>query len=406
MSLLKTAWNWLSPPPPETDESFPPPGPPLDARAEDDPVISALERRLDELLLREIPRHRRFAGQDVLELHCIEIAAAPEGRVLLERFFKEFSPAARLAWARRHLGGNTMVTLDGFAGIFGSAELPDTAAMDKHEQMLSQGAPPAFAIHLWGNWKHAEGQPPPGPAAAGRPVLLRVLDAQGRRPEIRLDAYPLGIGRSAACAVAVAGAFVSGSHCSLHAEGGRIWLEDHSRNGTWLDGEKLPPRQRVELGAGRHRLKLGRAEGEAKDCPEIELELQALAATPVAAATPIAGATPVAAPAGPLLAVLSIEDATGRPLRDVLGLPYTVGRAEDRDYPVPAAHAGVSGRHLSIVEITADGARVANEACEKNGTALNGELQPAEFFWPFGAEIVLAPKWRRDPPVRIVLKRP
>jgi hypothetical protein len=61
---------------------------------------------------------------------------------------------------------------------------------------------------------------------------------------------------------------------------------------------------------------------------------------------------------------------------------------------------------LVIEEITEAGARVLNEAREKNGTDLDGALQAAEFLWPFGSAIVLAPKWRKDPPVRITLKRP
>ncbi len=162
------------------------------------------------------------------------------------------------------------------------------------------------------------------------------------------------------------------------------------------------------MDAGRHRLKLGKESGEAKDCPEIELEFLETPFTPVANATPIhaASATPVIAPEGGLLAVLSITDATGNPSRDVLRLPYTLGRAADRDYTTPPAHAGVSSNHLTIEAITDSGARVSNAAHNKNGTALGEVLQAEEFVWPFDTEIVLAAKWRQAPPVRITLKRP
>lgn len=423
-NLLGAVWRWLSPPPPSDDEGVsiavsqpasqgakPPPMQKPKGRYSE--ILMAVESRLSYLMRVEIPEHLDIAKHDVLELLYLEIEPSDHGQALLKSFFTEFGPAARQERIREMLGENAAIKLDRFAGIYDRDNLPDTTSLDKHEQMLNQGVRPTYSVYVWSRWVRptmpASSPPPPGGNINGQPVVLRVQDARGPQPDIHQSTYPLTIGRSGSCAVVVAGTFVSGSHCSLHSEQGKIWLEDHSKNGTWIDGRKAPKQQRVELSTGHHRLKLGKEAGEAKDCPDIELEFFA---TPIAAmdsgATPIdaSDATPVMNVAK-LLAVLSIEDAMGKSrLRDVLRLPYTLGRAEDRDYTTPPAHAGVSGKHLTIQEITNTGARVLNEAHEKNGTALDGQLQPAEFFWPFDSTIALAPKRRQDPPVLITLKRP
>lgn len=418
-NLWKSLWNWLSPPP-EQDDGFSHYEPPAAAKAgqaqTDMPKVrgkyndirTAVESRLDYLVRHEILEHAEIARRDVLELHYIEIEASSQGEPLLQNFFKDFNPAARQDWIRGILSGNAAVNLDFFAGIYPSTELPNTATVDRHEQMLNQGVRPTYSVHVWGRWVQAASTNSKAEGKKDQPVVFRIVDAQGQRPELSKDTYPLTIGRSGNCAVVINGTFVSGSHCSLHAEQGRIYLEDHSKNGTWLNGKKIAQGQRVELSTGRQHLKLGRASGEAKDCPDIELEFFATPIADTATATPIdlSNATPVVGASNALLAVLSIQDATGNPMRDVLTLPYTVGRASGRDYTTPPAHAGISGLHLSIEEITEEGAHVVNGAHSKNGTALNGELQGAEFFWPFGAEIVLASKWQKDPPVRITLKRP
>jgi hypothetical protein len=379
-------------------------------------IQAAVEDRLNYLLHHEIPEHRKVAGQDVMELNYIEIESSPEGEALLKEFFEEFNPAARQSWVRKLLGANGLVKLDVFDGVHASFNLPATENLDKHEQMLSQGKPLTYSVHVWGSWVQQAVPPsfsPDSRTIKGHETVFRILDTKGSRQERRGD-YPLTVGRNDGCGVAVAGTFVSGVHFVLHFDGGRLWLEDLSRNGTWIEGRKAPPKQRVELDRSIYRLKLGRETGEARDCPEIELEIARApaagfdGATPIASfnATPISMPMSVAAPAGGLLAVLSIEDATGNPRRDITQLPFTIGRGQDRDYTTSPAHAGVSGRHLVIEDIDDRGAQVWNEAHHKNGTALGETLQPERFFWPFDAEIVLAPKWRKDPPVRIVLKRP
>lgn len=373
------------------------------------PIREAVESKLEHLLRHEIPTHREIAGDDYLELHCLEIEAAPEGQALLDEFCQEFKPAARQAWVRTFIGNNPAVKLDSFAGVFRQAELPSIEHLDPLLQILNLGAPATYRVSLWTRWVQAAPRPQApshsAPGARGNPVVLRIQDGQGIRAEIRRETYPIKIGRLGD--IAVDGTFTSGEHCSLHWNGGQVELEDHSKNGTWLDGAKLH-RQSQPLGLGKHRLKLGKDKGEAKDWPEIEVEILAETVTPIAPVTPVntGNATPIASDAGTLLAVLSVQDATGNPHLDLSRLPFSIGRGTGRDYVTPPAHAGVSGLHLIIEALGERGAEVLNEAHAKNGTALEGVLQGERFLWPFDQTITLAPQWKNAPPVRIVLKRP
>ena len=373
------------------------------------PILDAVAARLEHLARHEIPGHREIARHDLLELHYVEIAAADEnGQALLDLFCAEFTPAARQEWVRDHIGGNPAVTLDALAGVYRSAELPSTDGLDRHLQILNQGAPAAYEVRLWKKWVPA---PPAAKASAAAPargpaLVLQMRDGQGQHDDIHRETYPIKIGRRGD--VRAEGTFVSSEHCALHWRDGQVLLEDHSRNGTWLDGARLHYGSKP-LGVGSHRLKLGQAQGDAQDCPEIQLHILADSATPVAGATPLdAGlATPIAGDApGGLLAVLACRDDTGEPHIDLLRLPFSLGRGAACDYVAPPGHAGVSSRHLVIEAVDGEGAQVFNAARAKNGTALDGALQGERFLWPYGGEVTLAPKWKSAPPVRILLKRP
>lgn len=422
-NFLSSLWNWISPPPEEDGASEPVSSRSAGAGASKATggtakpagkyaaVRQAVELRLEELVRSEIPEHREIAKRDVLELHYIEIESSPEGEELLRSFFKDFSPSARQDWIRDRLGANRQVDLECFAGVFGSFDLPGTGHLDKHTQILNQGAAPVYRVNLYAHWVQQVPEPaaPGGRPVPGPPVVIGIRDAQGQRQERRAE-YPCKVGRGGKSRVVVAGKFVSTEHFTLHYEDQRFWLEDHSRNGTWLDGTRVPRDQRIALDQDSYRLKLGKEKGEAADCPELILEIQRTPVADSAGFTPVAAsnATPViSAPlANELLAVLAIKDTTGSLLLDVLGLPFTIGRNSGLGYTVPAGNAGVSGEHLVIERLTAEGAEVVNRAVAKNGTSLNGTPQPERFLWPYDAEIQLAPRWRKDPEVRIVLKRP
>ena len=135
--------------------------------------------------------------------------------------------------------------------------------------------------------------------------------------------------------------------------------------------------------------------------PAVHVQLMRKPLAPGASSTPVApsSSTPVApgvatslskAPGDKApLAVLDIFDATGSPKRDVLKLPFTIGRGSAQDYIVPDANQGVSREHLVIEEINRSGAVTLNRAVSRNGTFAGNQALPERFVWRFGQEIVL-----------------
>src|SRR4029077_12567666 len=105
------------------------------------------------------------------------------------------------------------------------------------------------------------------------------------------------------------------------------------------------------------------------------------------------------------LAVLTIVDASGSPRRDVLKLPFTIGRGSAQDYVVPDANQGVSREHLVIEAIDRAGAVTLNRAVGRNGTFAGNQPLPERFVWRFGQEIVLGEKWTDAPVVKLSLRR-
>jgi hypothetical protein len=233
---------------------------------------------------------------------------------------------------------------------------------------------------------------------------------------IEVTDYPAVLGSSANADVEISGYYASARHCTLHWENQQLWVVDHSTNGTWVDGERMRQGARVALANGAM-LGFGRDKGESEHdrYPAVRAQFMRKAAQPGAVPTPVAPAraTPVvpaaalpnANPARKLpLAVLAIVDATGSPRRDVLDLPFTIGRGTAQHYVVPDANQGVSREHLVIEAIDAYGALTLNRAVARNGTSSGGEALPERFVWRFGQEIVLGEKWASAPAVRLSLQ--
>ncbi|MBL6986267.1 MAG: FHA domain-containing protein [Methylobacter sp.] len=404
MSFLANILQWLLPVTEQvTNSTEKPPEKPRPAR-KFDAIRSAVEDRLHYLIGVEIPEHREIAEKDVLHMYYVEIECEACGAELLTSFFKEFNPVARKDWLRGIIGLNGLVNLDYFSGVHSKADLPDVGTLDKHEQMLSQGSLPDYRVHIHGRW--VQSLPVRDTQSAdnnGFMLKLTIHDELGTRHE-GVSRYPIKIGRGADCALQVSGRYSSRDHCRLSFDAGKIYLEDRSKYGTWLDGVRVPEKTSVELKGSRCLLKLGMREGEVSDYPEIEFEIERAAYSHSDTLTPIiqqADITPVISSKA-LMAVL--VDASGNELCEVTKLPFSIGRI-GCDYTTPPIHAGISGKHLSIESFTDSGAEVTHQASSKNGTALNDCLQPSSFNWPFGSEIALAPKWDKAPAMRITLKR-
>ena len=130
--------------------------------------------------------------------------------------------------------------------------LPDVAAAAgaaSHAGELGPAAPPALVTAL-----------PRAHAAAGgerrRQVAVAATHATlgGRAYAISEEPLVVGVGDGEGRRVAVAGAGISRSHCTLLRDGGRTLVRDHSRYGSFVNGEQVAGE--MELGAG-DRLRVG-----------------------------------------------------------------------------------------------------------------------------------------------------
>jgi pSer/pThr/pTyr-binding forkhead associated (FHA) protein len=421
------------------------------------PIRNAVERRVSSFLRDDLVSHLEIGPNELFVLHYIEIAPDKQGEAELEQFMHEFSPESRVFWVKKLLGGavGQHVSVDQFLGLDREFKAEQLAETDPYEEALNQSVIPPYRVILHGRWEAKKEKPvaisaasipandpaessgthPEELRAPGPQLRLSVQDAKEPDPGnwagirvIEIDSYPAVLGTSAEADVEISGYYVSARHCTLHWESRQLWLVDHSTNGTWVDGEKLRHGARVALANGAV-ISFGRDRGES-DCdryPVIRAQIMrktgatGLVPTPIAPSratpvVPLASASPAFAPGAPNgpapvttakkppLAVISIVDASGSPRRDVLTVPYTIGRGSAQDYVVPDANQGVSREHLVIEAVDATGALTLNRAVSKNGTSSDSGALPERFTWRFGQEIVLGEKWSSSPPVRLTLQ--
>jgi hypothetical protein len=394
-------------------------------------VKDAIERRINSFLRKDLVSHLEIGFNEIFVLHYIEISADPQGKPQLLLFLKEFSPEARVDWIRKLLGPaiGQHVDVEQFMGLDQEFSVEELAETDPFEEELNHVAKPPYRVTLHGRWDArktaAVAKQEPHARESGPTLRLGVQDARtpaaGAGPrELECNEFPAVLGTSAQSDIEVSGYYVSALHCTLFFSDGRVWLEDHSTNGTWLDGHRVKRGTRVVLADGAE-LSIGRERGDSgfDRYPLVQVQGTGSRAaagsshTPVAPPSPAApiapeGATPIAAYAAREampLAVLAIVDATGTPKRDVLNVPFSIGRGSIQDYVVPDANEGVSREHLLIESVDHDGAIIRNLAVGKNGTYAAHQSLPERFTWRFGEEIVLAEKWTSAPAVRLTLRR-
>ena len=404
-------------------------------------IREAVERRVKTFLRQDLVSHLEIGFNEIFLLHYIEIAADNQGSALLGQFLLEFPPDSRVHWVKKLLGPavGLHVSVDQFLGLDKEFSAEDLAETDPFEEQLNLAAAPIYRVTLHGRWES-------GPAAeqraaqsseahssaaaqalrvAGPCLRLSVQDARspntgraGGARDVEIEHFPAVLGSSVHADVEISGYYVSARHCTLHWEGQQLWLADHSKNGTWIDGERIHRGSRVALANGAV-LGFGRDRGDADHdrYPALQAHLMRKPVAPGASATPVppSSSTPVApglansnsiqvpgenAP----LAVLAIFDATGSPKYDVLKLPFTIGRGSAQDYVVPDANQGVSREHLVIESIDHAGAVTLNRAVTRNGSFAGSRALPERFVWRFGQEIALGEKWTNAPVVRILLR--
>ncbi len=408
------------------------------------PIRNAVGRRVNAFLREDLVSHLEIGFNEVFLLHYIEIAADSQGEAELDQFLREFSPESRVHWVKKLLGGavGQHVSVEQFLGLDREFAAEQLAETDPFEEALNQSVIPPYKVILHGRWEAKKAaaaveatdeeieEQPQDARVAGPKLRLSIQDAKeadagswnGTRV-VEVGEYPAVLGSSTQADVEISGYYISARHCTLHWESQQLWLVDHSTNGTWVDGERLRQGARVALANGAV-IGFGRSKGDAEfdRYPAVRAQLMrklpaaSATATPVAPsrATPVApGAVPVAPAANasdvssarkPPLAVLVIVDASGSPRRDVLQLPFTIGRGSAQHYVVPDANQGVSREHLVIEAIDASGALTLNRAVARNGTSAGNAPLPERFVWRFGEEIVLGDKWASAPSVRLSLQ--
>jgi hypothetical protein len=183
-----------------------------------EPVCREALRQLHEL---------RPAGASVALVTSAATAALPGLRAMLQQF----------------IGCELVTTADGFAAAATSVlDLPPPEG-DRAVRLLRRlpSSPQAELAHL-------VSREPLGEARAAGPAASHVLFAD----KAHALSGTLTIGRSSDAGAAIALpeglAGVSRRHCTLVSEGGELVLIDHSRFGTFLNGERVSERARVYAG--------------------------------------------------------------------------------------------------------------------------------------------------------------
>jgi pSer/pThr/pTyr-binding forkhead associated (FHA) protein len=385
-------------------------------------IRKAVEERLVAFLRRDVVSHLEIGHDDEFILHFIEIRPEIDADPLLDRFLKEFTQAARIEWVKKFVrsAAEEHVRVDQFLGVDRTCPRESLGPTELYDEQLNRsGALPAYGITLYGRWEKRMAAPSLSSASRrrGPSMHLSVQDGKissGSPTEVReltLASFPAVLGSSPDADTLIAGHYVSARQCTLDWDGERVWLEDHSRNGTWVDGRRLNRGSRVDVNDGMV-ISFGRQAGDADYArfPLMRVRFDSLSRergmTPVVGS----GSTPVVRKETRLLlerpAFAMIYVGAGQSQIRILTVPFTIGRASDQDYVVPGVNEGVSREHLVIKDITETGALTVNKAVKRNGTYAHDLSLPEEFEWRFDQEIVLARKSKNAPAVHLILKRP
>jgi pSer/pThr/pTyr-binding forkhead associated (FHA) protein len=392
-----------------------------------------------------------------------------EARRLLLQFMREFKPEQVKRYLVRELIGGlpnaAAIDLSQFAGLVDADARPATDEEGEYRDLIAalSAAPsgPAqrpYRIEIVGRWAEIEAPvasahaakatpatPPretPSTPLAGQRHEFDVEDGDGRRRVVLQSVVPgrrYAVGKGEGCDIRLNGAYTSRRHADLWIEDGAWWVADagstnglrvetrpgpHARGGDAATAGTEPP-LRLEEGA---RLVLSaRAEGPAAEYPWLALRAPAHAParpTPIAVQPPVArpvppATRPEAVPRTPLTAILPGE-ATGAARFKVTlmqaggmrtlelheaTLPVRVGRSRNQTLVVDRRHESVSGQHLEVVALDADGAQVAVHG--DNGVLLEGVPHPSgsRFRWAAGETLVLGASVHDDPVCTLVLER-
>ncbi|WP_284619462.1 FHA domain-containing protein [Aquabacterium humicola] len=388
----------------------------------------------------------------VLTAIAVQCAADDHpARERLQQFMREFRPEQIKRYLAREviagLPNAAAIDLSQFGGLADARALAAADGEDDYAELLAAladprtgGSTPAYEVSLLGRWSEndAAAAPlaavPPAPAAgapargaaavssapltplAGHRFEFDVEDGDGRR-RIVLPAVLPGrryvIGQGEGCDIVLRGTYTSRRHAELWHEDGRWWVGDAgSTNGIRVEGgtgqRDAAPAAPAGLAAGSAPLRLAdgarlvlsaRGDGPPSDYPRLALRAAGGAsasapATPIVQAVPRTPLTAIHAPAAAAGPAFGIAMATPSGATVVLALradtlPASIGRSRHQALVIDRRHDGVSGHHLDVIALDADG--VLLEVHGDNGVLLDGirHAAGARLRWRAGQALVL-----------------
>jgi hypothetical protein len=360
-----------------------------------------------------------------IEVECEADASHAD---LLRRFQSEFRPEQIKQYLARDviagLRNASAIDLTQFAGL--NAVRPVTPAEDdgyadllaELQASTAEDEAPPYQVTLMGRWTSSSAHaaappreardPVPATPTTTRPFALDIHDTSGLR-QVDLAAVVPGrryvIGKDGGCDVVVDGTYASRRHCEIWYDRGTWWAADcGSTNGIRVesDGRIVRASARSPAGGAMHPVEWpsgaslvlsAHAIGDATQYPRVvarpvvpDAPEPPTAIASTAPATPIAPAMP---PAHRWIA--RVEMAGGA--RDVQlsehTLPFTIGRSRNQSLIVDWSHAAVSGRHVEIVALDADGASIVVHG--DNGILVDGRphAMGARLTWRAGETLRL-----------------
>ena len=416
------------------------------------PLIDAVRQELEHFIVSQLRLHLAIADRDryVLTSIAVHCQGDDHARDRLLRFMREFKPEQVKRYLVREviagLPNAAAIDLSQFAGLVDGEALPGDGD-DDYRDLLAELAGagddggPAYEVTLLGRWSEIDTSaasalraPAPAPAAgalvtplAGPRAEFEVEDADGRR-RVVLPAVVAGrrylVGKGEGCDIVVRGTYTSRRHAELWLDQGGWWCADAgSTNGIRVEtpgaaapqvglpaaaGQADAP---LRLADGARLLLSARSDGPPADHPWLALRGPAPAALAGTRVTPIA-----ASPRTPLTAIMSghagapfsIVDAAGGAALLALraaALPLSIGRSRQCALVVDRRHDGVSGHHLDVVALDADGADIV--VVGDNGVLL-GHMHHrpgARVRWPAGQRLVLGARADEAPACTLLLRR-
>ncbi len=356
--------------------------------------------------------------------------------------------------AREVIGGlpnAAAIDLSQFAGLFdadAARVAEDEAEGGEYRELLealrakpTPTALPGYRVSVLGRWVEsdpsartspvAQAAAPgavPGTPLSGQRCEFDVEDGSGRRRVVLHGVVPgrrYVVGNGEGADIRVEGTFASRRHAEVWLENGSWWVADAgSTNGARIEpAAPLPRGSAAPVTVGETPVRLGKAsrivlsargEGPASEYPWFALrpaQGSASMVTPIATAsgtlrTPRTAilaarvASDMATPTTQILPAandaaafqLTLSHAAGvrtLPLTAMV-LPVSIGRSRHQTLVVDRGHEGVSGHHLDILEIDADGGCTVVVHGD-NGIAIDGIAHAAgsRARWLPGQKLVL-----------------